>query len=116
VAATQKLLIDAFVARAAVSSGEMRADYKSVVINFLLAGSCLMAVETVDALLCVCRHLVFVHHRILKPSMTFSALSRGPDEVGGRLRGFDTRSRPIHKKSTQNEPKGDHNSQEHRTK
>jgi hypothetical protein len=116
VAAAEKFLVNAFVAGAAVSGSQMGADYEPVVIDFLLAGSRLMAIKTVDALLRVCGHLVFVDDRVLKAGVALRALTRGPNKIGGWLCGFDAWSRPIHKKSTQNERKRDHNSQEHGTK
>ncbi len=100
-ATAQEFLIDAFVTGAAVAGRQMRADHESVMIDFLLAGGGLMAVQAVDALLRVSRHLVFVHHRILQPRMTLGALSRCTDEIGCRLLGFDARARPIDKKSRQ---------------
>ena len=94
----------------------MGADHEPVMIDFLLSGAGLMAVKAIDAPLRVCGHLVFVYDRILKPGVAFGAFSRGPDEVSSRLCRFDARTRPIHKKSSQNERECDDDSQEHRTK
>ena len=61
VAAAKKFLIDAFLAGAAVPSGQMGADGKPVVIHFLLTWTWLMAVEAIYTLLRVGGHLVFMH-------------------------------------------------------
>ena len=115
-AAAKKFLIDAFMAGTAIAGGQMSADRESVMIDLLLTRSRLMAVKAIDALPGVSGHLVFVHDRVLKPRMTFGALSRRPDEVGGRLSRFDGRTRPIHKKAAQDERKRDDDRQEHGTK
>jgi hypothetical protein len=62
VAATKKLLINAFVTRAAISGSQMRADHKPMVIDLLLAGAGLVAIETIDTLLGMGGHFVFMHH------------------------------------------------------
>ncbi len=49
VAATQKLLVNAFVARSAVSGSQVVADDKAMVIHFILTRSGLVAVEAGDA-------------------------------------------------------------------
>ena len=116
VAAAKKFLIDAFVAGAAIAGSQVGADHKSVVIDLLLAGTGLVAVETIHALLRMDGHLVFVHDRILKPRMALGALSRSADEVGGRLSGFDARACTIDEKGGQNERKCNDDSQEYRTK
>jgi hypothetical protein len=51
VAAAQKLLIDAFMAGAAVARGEMGADHKAVMVNLLLIRSGLVAVQAIHAFL-----------------------------------------------------------------
>src|SRR6266567_557633 len=94
----------------------MSTDDKSVVIDFLLAGAGLVAVEAVDALLRVGGHLVFMDDGVLKPRMTLSTFSRRPDKVGRRLSRFNARTLPIYKKSGQNKRKSDDNSEEHGTK
>ena len=99
VATAQEFLIDAFVAGAAVSSCQMRADHESVMIDFLLAGGGLVAVEAIDALLRMSRHFVFVNHRILQPGVALGALSGCPDEIGCRLGGLDTWTRPLTRKA-----------------
>jgi len=80
-ATVQKLLIDVFVAAAAVPRGQLGGDHEAVMILFALAGSGLMAVEAVHTFLGVQAHLVFVNHRILSPGVAFSAFSGGPHEI-----------------------------------
>jgi hypothetical protein len=116
VSAAKKLLIDALMAGTAIAGGQMSADRESMMIDLLLIRSRLVAVEAIDALPGMSGHLVFVHHRVLKTRMTFSALSRSPDEVGGWLRRLYGRARSIHKKAAHNERKRDHDRQEHGTK
>jgi hypothetical protein len=74
-------------------------DDESVVIDLLLIRAGLVAVEAIDALLRVGRHLVFMDDRVLKPCMALSALSRRPYKVGRRLSRFDLRTLPIDKES-----------------
>ena len=114
VAAAQKFLVDAFVAGAAVAGGQMSADHEAVVIDLLLVGSRLVAVQAIDALLCVGGHLVLMHHRVLKARVTFRALARCANKVGGGLRDFDPGTRAIDKKCGQNERKCDDDSDETR--
>ncbi len=61
VAAAQELLVDAFVAGAAVAGGQVGADHEAVVIDLLLVRPRLVAVQAIHALLGMGRHLVFVH-------------------------------------------------------
>ena len=115
-AATKEFLVDALVAGAAVSRGQMGTDHKPVVIDLLLAGARLVAVKTIDTLLRMGRHFVFVNDRVLKASVALRAFSRRPNEIGCGLRRFDLRTLPIDKKCGNNEPKCNDNSQEHRSK
>jgi len=50
-AAAKKFLIDAFMAGSAITGREVGTDDESVMIDFLLAGSGLVAVQTIYALL-----------------------------------------------------------------
>ena len=77
VAAAQKLLIDAFVARAAVAGGQIGADHEAVVVLLLLAIRRLVAVQAVDALPGVDAHLVFVDDGVLQAGVTLGAFARG---------------------------------------
>ena len=90
-ATVQKLLIDVFVAAAAVPRGQLGGDQEAVMILFVLAGSGLMAVEAVHTFLGVQAHLVFVNHRILSPGVAFSTFSGGPHEIRSGLVGLDLR-------------------------
>ena len=99
VPAAQELLIDPFVAGTAITGSKVSTDDESVVIDLLLIGTGLVAVEAIDALLRVGRHLVFMDDRVLKPCMALSALSRRPYKVGRRLSRFDLRTLPIDKES-----------------
>lgn len=58
--AAKEFLINAFVAGAAIASGEMSADSEPVVINLLLAGAGLVTVQAINALLRMSGHLIFV--------------------------------------------------------
>jgi hypothetical protein len=116
VAAAEELLIDAFVAGAAVSGGQMGTDYESMVIDLLLAGARLMAVKAIDPFFRVGRHLVFVNNRVLKPRMTFRAFSRCPNEVGSGLGRFNARTLSIDKKCRQNQRKRNDDCQKNRAK
>ncbi len=116
VPAAQELLVDAFVAGAAIARSQVRADDKAVVIDLLLSGTRLMAVKTVDAFLCMCGHLVLMDHGVLEPRMTLGALAGGTNKIRGWLGGFDARPLPIDEKSGQNERKSNDNSEEHGTK
>jgi hypothetical protein len=104
-ATVQKLLIDVFVAAAAVPRGQLGGDHEAVMILFALAGSGLMAVEAVHTFLGVQAHLVFVNHRILSPGVAFSAFSGGPHEIRRGLVGLDLRPRAIEQERCQNEGK-----------
>lgn len=115
-ATVQKLLIDVFVAAAAVPRGQLAGDHEAVMILFVLAGSGLMAVEAVHTFLGVQAHLVFVNHRILSPGVAFSAFSGGPHEIRSGLVGLDLRPRAIEQERCQNECKCNDNGDEHRSK
>jgi hypothetical protein len=62
VATSKKLLIDPFVAGAAIAGSQMSADGKAVVIYFLLTRGWLVTVKTIDALLRMSGHFVFMNH------------------------------------------------------
>ena len=98
VPAAQEFLVDAFVARAAVSCGEMGADHKAVMIHLLLVRGRRVAVQAVHALLCVRGHLVLMHHRKLKTRMALRALTRSANEIGGGLLGFNVGASPVDEK------------------
>ena len=116
VATAKKFLVDALVAGAAVAGRQVGGDHESVMINFLLIGAGLMAVEAVDALFSVGRHFVFVNDGVLKPCMTLGALSRCANKISSRLLGFHRGSRSIDEEPSENERKGDDDSQKYGTK
>ena len=103
VTAAQELLVDAFMAGAAIARGQVSADHKAVVIDLLLARGRLVAVQAVDALFCVGGHFVFVHHGILEARMALRAFARCPDEIGCRLIGFNFGPGAINKKCRKDE-------------
>ena len=116
-AAMQKLLINLFVATAAVSRGEAnRRNDESVMIFFLLPGRGLVAVQAVDALLRVAAHFVFMHHGILRPLVAFGAFSRGSHQIGARLPGLHAGPRPVDQKSRDDQTEGNDDGDEDRSK
>jgi len=116
VAAAKKLLIDTFVAGAAVAGGQVGADHKPVVIHLLLARAGLVTVQAIHTLLCMDRHFVFVNDRVLKPSMALGALARRANKVGGGLVGLNLGTSAIDQEGRKNESKRNNYSKEHRTK
>ena len=116
VAAPQELLVNAFVTGPAVAGRQVGTDDKSMMVDFLLTGTRLMAVKAIHALLCMGGHLVLVDNRILESRMTLGALSGGPDEVGGGLRRLYARTLPIDKKRRHNQRKCNDDCEENRAK
>jgi hypothetical protein len=114
--AAQELLVDAFMAGTAVSRREMRANDKAVVIHLLLVRGRRVAVQAVDALLYVSRHLVFMHHRILKAGMAFRTLARSPHKVRGGLVGFNPGASSIDEEGGENQRKRNNNGDKNRSK
>jgi hypothetical protein len=62
VAAAKKLLINVFMAAAAVPCSQFAGDHEAMVIFFLLAGRGLMAIEAVNTFCGVHAHFVFVNN------------------------------------------------------
>jgi hypothetical protein len=58
----QELLVDVFVAAAAIASRQFCRDRKTVVILLFLCGGGLVAVQAIHALPCVHAQLEFVDH------------------------------------------------------
>jgi hypothetical protein len=104
--AAQELLVDAFMAGTAVAGCEADADDETVMIDFLLTGRRLMAVQTIDTLLCVCGHFVFMNDRVLQARMTLGTFARRSDKIGGGLIGFHLGPCPIDQEGGENERKG----------
>jgi hypothetical protein len=113
VATAKELLVDTLVAGTAVPSRQMSTDHESVMIDFLLTGSGLMAVEAIHTLLRMRRHFVLMNHRILEPGMALRALAGGADEVGRRLGRLDTWALPVDQKGGQNQCECDNDSQKY---
>ena len=112
-ATVQKLLIDVFVAAAAVPRGQLGGDHEAVMILFALAGSGLMAVEAVHTFLGVQAHLVFVNHGVLQARVALGAFSRGTHEVSAGLIGFGPGPGAIDQKCSQNQSECDDNRNEY---
>lgn len=78
-AASQELLINAFVATSAIAGGQLGGNDESVVVFFLLTRCGLVAFQAVHTLAGVSAHFIFMHHGILDSGMALSALARGAD-------------------------------------
>jgi len=76
----------------------MSTDHESVMIDFLLAGGGLVAVEAIHTLLRMRRHFVLVDHRILEPGMALCAFSGCANEIGRRLGCLDSWTLPVNEK------------------
>lgn len=94
-AASEELLINALVTCTAISGRQARYDDKSVVLLALLVLSRPVAIETVDVLLGMLAHFVFMDNRILLPRMAFGALARSAHTGGIGLIPFSFRPRPA---------------------
>src|SRR6266480_3845547 len=100
--AAQKLLVDLLVAAAAIARRQSRiGNQESVMIFPVLPRRRLVALQAVDAFLCVLAHLIFMNHRILQPRVTLRTLSRGPHKGSTRLFGFYSRPCTIDEKRSQ---------------
>jgi hypothetical protein len=113
-AAAEKLLIDRFVAAAAIASSEQGRDRKPVMVFPLLPFHRLMTIKAVDALLRVSTDLILVHDRVLLLRVAFGALPSRAHELGRGLSPLDRRSRPVDQKSAHDEGERDDDSHEHR--
>ena len=80
-APAQKLLIDVFMAAAAVAGGELDRDQESMMVLLLLPGGRLMAFQTVHALAGMSAHFVFVDDGILRTSVAFRAFPGGAHQL-----------------------------------
>ena len=98
-ATAQELLVDAFMTRTAIAGCQMSADRRIRDDRPSADPGRLMAVQAIDALPCMNRHLVFMHHRVLQSRMTLGAFSRGAYKIGGWLRLFRRRTRTVHQKA-----------------
>jgi hypothetical protein len=115
--AVQKLLVNLFMAAAAIARRQSHTrNHKSVMIFLVLPRRRLVALQAVHALLRVFAHLVFMHHRILQPRVALGALPRSPDELCAGLFGFHPRSGTIDKKCSKNKGKCDDHRDKDRAK
>jgi len=73
-AAAKEFLIDAFMAGSAITGCQVSADDKSVMIDFLLAGRGLVAIQAIYALLRMSGHFIFVNNRVLQTRVALGAL------------------------------------------
>jgi hypothetical protein len=94
----------------------MSAYDKAVMVLLLLSIGRLVTVQAVDALFRVDAHLILMYYGVLKPGVALRALAAGPDKIRGRLVGFNLRSGTIDQKSSENQGKGNGNSDEYRAK
>jgi hypothetical protein len=117
VTAVKEFLVNGFVATAAITSGEVAAaDFKSVMVIFLLTRSRLVTIKAVDAFPGVDAHFVFVDNGVLQPGVAFGALAAGTNEIRGRLFCFNLGSRSIDEKGREDKRKSNSNSDENGTK
>jgi hypothetical protein len=110
--ATQELLVYVFMARAAISGGQLGRNDEALVVVLLLTCNRLMTIQTIHAFPRVKAHLVLMNDRVLSSEMTFRAFPAGADEVGIRLFSFDFWSGAIDEERGQYESKGDDYAQE----
>jgi hypothetical protein len=112
----EELLVNAFVAGAAISGGELGRDGEAVMVLFFLVGGGLVAVEAVDALGCVPAHFVFVDDGVLRAGVTFGAFAGSTDESGARLLAFDLGPGSLNQKGCDDEGEGNDHCDEHGSK
>src|SRR5579859_1591452 len=115
-AAAEELLVDAFVAAAAISRGELGGDDEAVVVFLVLSGRGLVALKAVDAFAGVRAHLVFVHDGVLGALVALGAFSGGADQSGRGLFGFHLGTGAIEEKRSKDQREGDDEGEEDRTK
>jgi hypothetical protein len=104
------------MAAAAVSCGQLRGDYKAMMVFLVLPRSRVMTVKAADALLGVHAQLIFVHNGVLRALVAFGALAAGSHEVGAGLFGFDFRARPVNQEGCQNQGKSNNYRHKNRSK
>src|SRR5579872_204686 len=92
VPAAQELLVNAFVATAAVSRRQLRHDRETVMFLALLVRRGLMAIEATYPFPRMHAHFVFVDDRVLLRVMASGALAGGADIFGVWLLCFDVRT------------------------
>src|SRR5262249_39585928 len=115
-AAAQELLVDAFVAIAAIAGRQAGGDDEAVMLLLLLVLGGGVAIEAIDALARVRAHFILMNYRVLLPEMTLGAFPRGSNEGLVGLLGFHWRTFAVNQKrgNHQREPDGDRD--KHRSK
>lgn len=83
--AMQELLVNGFMAGAAVCRCHRSVDHEPVVIHPFLALRDLVAIQAIEPFLRVGAHLKFVHDRVLSVQMALRALAAGSHERSARL-------------------------------
>ena len=104
--AVEKLLVDVFMAGAAVAGGELGGNGKAVVVFFLLIGGGLVAIEAVHTFLGVGANLVFVDDGVLSARVAFGALAGGAHEICAGLVAFDFGAGALNQECGDYEGKG----------
>jgi hypothetical protein len=91
----------------------MVADHEPMMVDSLLPWARLMAVQAIHAFLCMGRHFIFVHYRVLEPGMTLGALAGSPHKVRRRLFRLHSWTRTIDQESRHDQPKCNDHSYKH---
>ena len=112
-AAAKKFLINAFMARPAITNCQVDANDESVMIDFLLAGRGLVAIQAIYALLRMSGHFIFVNNRVLQTRVALGALPGSADEVGCRLSDLNAGTLAVDQKRRQNQRKSNNDGQKH---
>src|ERR1041385_1585824 len=106
--AAQKLLINVFMTRTAISCGQLFRNDEALMVGLFLSCNRLMAIQTIHPLPRVLAHLVLVNDRVLSSEMAFRTFPACPNQICRRLFGFDFWSRAVNEKCGQHESKGNH--------
>jgi len=112
VTTSEKFLINAFVATAAITGCKFGHDYEAVMLLTVLILCRLVAIEAIDALLRMQAQFVFVDYRKLLPDVTLSALATRPHKRFIRLFGFNSGARPVNQECGDDQSKRDDNCNE----
>ena len=96
----RELLVYLLMTAPAIRGGQANTrDHKPVMIFLVLSRRGLVALQAVDAFLCVLAHFVLMHDRILQARVTLRALARRSHEVGSGLLGLDFGPRPVNEET-----------------
>jgi hypothetical protein len=110
--AVQKLLVDIFMATAAIPGREFGGNYEAVVILLFLAGGGLVAIQAIHAFTGVQAQFVLMDHRILSAGVTFGTLAAGAHKLRAGLFRFNLWPRPVQQERGYDQREGNHNGQE----